>query len=236
MALIKGILSFPTLFTPKVATGATEAKFNVGVLIPPNDPQIAVLQAEVEQAKVNGCPSGYNGQDECFGLYEVKIPPSKSYHDARFVGWYLFTSTAKAEDRPSVVDVNYNPIIDPGAVFSGMVGFVNAGISYYPKGKAGIGGWLNGVMITTMEPPMGRLDGKPTVEQMFADVSGGTPAAPAPSPVSPPPQAPQPQYVMTEKANGLTREQYLATPGWTDELLIKQSMMLPPAGVTPSFA
>lgn len=235
MALIKGILSFPTLFTPKIATGGTEAKFGVSVLIPPNDPQIAVLQAEVEAAKLNTFPSGYTGQDECFGAYDTKYA-GKSYHDPRFSGWYVFSCSAKAEDRPSVVDVNYNPIIDPGAVFSGMVGFVNAGISGYIKGKGGIGGWLNGVMITADEPPMGRLDGKPTVEQMFADVSGGTPAAPAPSPASPPPAAPQPQYVMTEKANGLTREQYLATPGWTDELLIQQGMMLPPAGVTPSFA
>jgi len=37
--LIKGIISFPTLFTPKVAKGATEPKFSCGILLPPTDPR-----------------------------------------------------------------------------------------------------------------------------------------------------------------------------------------------------
>jgi hypothetical protein len=164
-------------------------------LLPPNDPQVAIIQAEVEAAKVNGCPSGYNGADECFGLYEHKIPADKNYYDPRFNGWYLFTCTAKEVDRPSVVDMAFTPIIDPGAVYSGMVGYVNAGISYYPKGKAGIGGWLNGVMVTAEEPPMGRLDNKPSVEQMFAGVQGGAQVQAAPqmaAPMAPPVVAGQP--------------------------------------------
>ena len=55
--LIKGICSFPTLFTPKVAKGADAAKFSVQVLIPPNDPQIPQIQAAVQQAKADAFPS-----------------------------------------------------------------------------------------------------------------------------------------------------------------------------------
>ena len=175
--LIKGIISFPTLFTPKVAKGATDPKYSCTVLLPPNDPQIAALQAEVDAAKLNTFPSGYTGQDECFAPYDVKYA-GKDYYDPRFSGWYLFSCSAKQDDRPSVVDTNYTPIIDPGAVYSGMVAYVNANISGYVKGKGGIGGWLNGVMLTAEEPPMGRLDNKPSVEQMFAGVQGGA-AAPA---------------------------------------------------------
>jgi hypothetical protein len=240
MALIKGILSFPTLFTPKVAKGGTEAKYGVTVLIPPHDPQVAVLNAEVEAAKLNGCPSGYNGADECFKPYDEKYK-GKDYYDPKFSGWYAFSCTAKADDKPPVVNMAHEPIINPGDVFSGMVGYVSAGISYYPKGKAGIGGWLNGVMITAEEPPMGRLDGKPSVDQMFTGIGEGSPSAPpaapnAPTPSAPPAApAPTPQYVMTPKAQG-TREWYLSTPGWTDELLISEGLMLPPGGVQPSFA
>jgi hypothetical protein len=36
---------------------------------------------------------------------------------------------------------------------------------------------------------------------------------------------------MTAKANGVTLEQYLATPGWTEELLIEQGL-----AIRPSFA
>ena len=40
-----------------------------------------------------------------------------------------------------------------------------------------------------------------------------------------------PAFTMTAKANGLTREQYLATPGWTDALLIEQGYMTAAAPV-----
>jgi hypothetical protein len=248
--LIKGIISFPTLFTPKVAKGATEAKFGVSVLLPPGDPQIAAIQAEVDAAKANSFPSGYTGQDECFGPYDTKYA-GKDYYDQRFSGWYVFSSSAKADDKPSVVDQAYQPVIDPSQVYSGMVAYVNAAISGYTKGKGGIGGWLNGVMITEEEPTMGRLDGKPTVEQMFASVTGAPAphvaangaqvahsgvanATPAPAPAAPPPPgqtvpAPQPALQMTAAANGVTLEQYLATPGWTEQLLIDQGLAIRPS-------
>jgi len=236
--LVKGILSFPALFVAKVAKGATEAKYGCTVLLPPNDPQIAAIQAEVDAAKLNTFPSGYTGADECFGPYDVKYH-GKDYHDPRFSGWYVFSCSGKeADGKPSVVDMAYTPIIDPGAVFSGMVAYVNAGISGYTKGKGGVGGWLNGVMITAEEPPMGRLDNKPSVEQMFAGVPGGQPAPsaaanPAFPPVAAPaaPVAPVAALQMTAKANGVTLEQYLATPGWTEQMLIDQGLAIRPSFV-----
>ena len=225
MALVKGILSFPALFTPKVAKGATDAKFGVSVLIAPSDPQIAVLQAEVEAAKLNTFPSGYTGQDECFSPYDVKYA-GKDYYDPRFSGWYVFSCSAKAEDRPTVVDMTYTQIIDPAAVFSGMTGYVNAGISGYVKGKGGVGGWLNGVMITAEEPPMGRLDNKPSVEQMFSGVTGG-PVAPVPAPNAAPAPAPAPAHVMTATAT-FTYEQYISA-GHTDDSLIREGLMIAPS-------
>ena len=234
MATIKGVLSFPALFQAKVAKGATDAKFGCTVLLAPGDPQIAMLQAEVEAAKANSFPSGYTGADECFGPYDTKYA-GKEYYDPRFSGWYVFSCSAKEDDRPAVVDMSRMPVVDPAKVFSGMVAYVSAGISGYTKGKGGIGGWLNGVMITDEEPTMGRLDGKPSVDQMFAQVPGGdgsAPAAPAPTPaaaaaaaaVPPAPNAAPAKLQMTAKANGVTLEAYLATPGWTEEMLIEQGL------------
>lgn len=231
MATIKGILSFPALFQAKVAKGATDAKFGCTVLLAPGDPQIAMLQAEVEAAKANSFPSGYTGADECFGPYDTKYA-GKEYYDPRFSGWYVFSCSAKEDDRPAVVDMSRMPVVDPAKVFSGMVAYVSAGISGYTKGKGGIGGWLNGVMITDEEPTMGRLDGKPSVDQMFAQIPGGdgsAPAASAPTPTAPVPPAPNAAPApaplqMTAKANGVTLEAYLATPGWTEEMLIEQGL------------
>lgn len=257
MATIKGILSFPTLFIPKVAKGADLPKYSCSILLPPTDPQIPALQAEVEAAKLNSFPSGYTGQDECLTAYDIKYA-GKDYYDPRFTGWWALSCTAKVEDKPAVVDMSHQPILDPGAVYSGMVGYVHLGISGYTKGKGGIGGWLNGVMVTAEEPPMGRLDGKPSVEQMFANVGApvqpqlGVHNVPAPAAVPPvatpppavvaPPTPPVPPaappvaagHVMTAKAAGQTYEASIAL-GWTDENLIAHGMMLPPGGVQPSF-
>ena len=233
MATIKGILSFPALFQAKVAKGATDAKFGCTVLLAPGDPQIAMLQAEVEAAKANSFPSGYTGADECFGPYDTKYA-GKEYYDPRFSGWYVFSCSAKEDDRPAVVDMSRMPVVDPAKVFSGMVAYVSAGISGYTKGKGGIGGWLNGVMITDEEPTMGRLDGKPSVDQMFAQVPGGDGSAPAAAPSAPIPPAPNAAPAtpaplqMTTKANGVTLEAYLATPGWTEEMLIEQGLATRP--------
>jgi len=258
MATIKGIIWFPAVFTAKKAVGADEAKFSITVLIPPNDPQITTLTAEVNAAKANSFPSGYNGADECFAPYDTKYA-GKDYYDPRFTGWYVFSCSAKADDRPSVVDMARMPIVDPGKLVSGMVAYVSAGISGYTKGRGGIGGWLNGVLLTDEEPPMGRLDNKPSVDQMFASVPGGNaitppvphiaangatitpppnlqqaaPAAPTP-PVPPAPVAPAAAPValqMTAAANGVTLEAYLATPGWTEQMLIDQGL-----AIRPSFA
>ena len=56
----------------------------------------------------------------------------------------------------------------------------------------------------------------------------GVPATPATPAVPPAPGflSPSPQFKMTEKAGGYSREQYLAQPGWTDELLIQQGFMI----------
>lgn len=230
MATIKGILSFPKILTPKAAKGSNELKYSVSVMIPPTDPQVSSLLAEVEAAKANAFPSGYTGSDECFLSYDDKYA-GKEYYDPRFAGWYVFKCSAKEDSKPAVVDMNHQPIIDPSKVYAGCVAYVNAGISGYTKGTGGIGGWLNGVMITDEEPTMGRLDGKPSVEQMFASVTGTAPVQ-APAPPAPPAPAPAPApatLIMTDKAAGVTLEQYLATPGWTEEMLIEQGLAIRPS-------
>jgi hypothetical protein len=219
MALYKGILSFPTIFTPKIATGATDAKFNLSLLIRPDDPQVAALKAEIEAAKLASFPNGYTGTDECFQPYDTKYA-NKDYYDSRFSGWWVLSCSAKSDDKPSVVDEAMQPIIDPSAVYSGMLANVHMGISGYIKGRGGIGGWLNGVQILDVEPPMGRLDGKPSVEAMFGGASTAPPAATAPAATP----------VMTAAANGVTYDAHIAA-GWTDEKLIAAGL-----AIAPSFA
>lgn len=258
---VKGIISFPTLFTPKPVRDAQgnptgDAKYSLQLLLPPNDPQLSAVQAEVNTASANTFPSGFPAKaDKCLAPYDEKYK-GKDYYDPRFSGWWVLGCTAKAEDKPAVVDANLQPLMDPGAVFSGAVVWVHLGISGYTKGTGGVGGWLNGVMLTNEEPPMGRLDNKPSVEQMFSGVDVATaqyqhhvsatgtpvppipaqnPSATPPSPPAPPvPPAPPaaapaaPTLVMTAAANGVTYEAYKAA-NWTDEMLISNGLAIKPS-------
>ena len=227
---VKCILSFPALFTPKKVKDASgqdtgEAKYSAVGLLEPTHPQIPVILAAINTAKQDTFPSGFPSKgDVCFDTYDNKYR-GKEYYDPRFSGWYAVSMTAKADDRPAVVDINRAPILDPAKVFSGAAVYLSFGVSGYTKGTGGVGGWLNGVMVLDEEPPMGRLDNKPTADQMFADVAIG--AAPI--------AARGVTYQMTPAAGGFTREQYLADPSWSDKLLIERGMMVILGGVTPSF-
>ena len=221
MAVIYGIASFPNVFTPKVAKGGNDAKYSIAVLIPPNDPQINTLTTEVNTAKANAFPNGYTGTDECFGPYDTKFQ-GKDYYDPRFSGWYVFTCNAKETDKPAVVNMQHEQILDPGELRAGMKVHVSAGISGYTKGRGGIGGWLNGVMVTGEMGEMGDLSGKPSVEQMFAGI--GTPA-PAVPPAAPAPAPAAPAGPTMTPAAEYTYEQYIAS-GWTDEQLRVHGLMV----------
>lgn len=233
MPLVTGIASFPSVFTPKMAKGASEPKYSITVLIPPGDPQIESLKAEVETAKANAFPNGYTGTDECFNEYDKKYK-GKDYYDPRFSGWWVFSCSAKQNDKPAVVNMQHEDIIDPGTLRGGMIVHVNAGISGYTKGRGGIGGWLNGVMVTGEMGEMGDLSGRPSVEQMFASVGQApqqavatpTPPPAAPAAPTPPPAAPGP--VMTAAANGISYEAY-KSQGWTDDQLVAAGLMQAPS-------
>jgi len=95
------------------------------------------------------------------------------------------------------------------------------------------------VMLTGNEGALGRLDNRPTAEQMFGDV-GAPPAAPAPQappaapapqapPAAPAPQAPD-QLIMTAAANGMTYQQY-KDAGWSDEQMISGGVAQKPSFV-----
>ena len=214
---VKGILSYPHLFTPRAVQQGDEPKFGVVVLIRDNDPQLQAILALMEQEKKNGFPSGFPNTGKVF------CKPSPDYP-----GWHQICGGANADQRPAVVDEQFTPITDPGRVFAGQVAHVSFNTFTYsmPVNK-GVSAGLNGVMITNETGELGRIDGRPTVEKMFEGV-GTAPVGVAPAPMMAPPAAPPaaPVRTMTPKAAGATYEAMIAA-GWTDALLIEHGMMMP---------
>jgi hypothetical protein len=254
---IKGILSFPSLFTARAPKSLpdSEPKYSTQLLVHKDDPQIAEIKKVVDVEIANTHPSGFphNGKN-CWGTYTEKTDPSK--FNQRFQDYYVLSTTAKQDQRPGVFKesgAGYEEVRDPGEVFAGQVVWLNINIQGYTKGQGGVTAYINGALLTDEESPLGRLDERVTDPNQLFSNRGNTPAQPAatPQPNTAPPAAPAvvpqppvppaaapaaPQYVMTEKATsiGQTRESMHAA-NWTDAMLIEQGYMLPPGGVKPSF-
>lgn len=212
---VKGILSYPHLFTPRAVQQGDDPKFSASILIAKNDPQVAVIQQIIETEKANGFPNGFPAKGKVF----LKDGALEYPQDAKMHDYYIISGGSKADSKPHLVDTNLNPVMDQSQAYPGVIVWAAFNSFTYDMAvNKGVAAGLNGVMLTGEIGALGRLDSQPTVEQMFAGVD--TPAAP--------PAAPQ--FVMTAAANGLTREAYHAA-GWSDEQLVSNGMM-----ITPSFS
>lgn len=220
---VKGILSYPHLFAARAINPGDDPKFSATVLLHKSDPQLTQIQAILNQEKANGFPSGFPAKGKVF-LKDcaVEFPDQPELRD-----YMAISGGAKQDSKPAVVDMNMQPVLDPSQVFAGAIVWAafNTFVYDQPVNK-GVSAGLNAVMVTGEMGPLGRLDGRPSVESLFGDVAGG--AAPAPAPVAAAPApAPTPQYIMTPAANGLTREQYHAS-GWSDLQLVQAGLMQAP--------
>lgn len=153
MAVTTGIcrLGYVHLDKPYAMKPGDEGKYSVQILIPKTDTAtIGALQAEIEKAKEYGLSTKWNG------VAPPNVPTP--IHDGDGVkssgepygdeckGCYVMNASCRAQDKPRVVDVNLQDIIDPSEIYSGMYGRVS--INFYPynyNGKKGIGCGLNHV-------------------------------------------------------------------------------------------
>ena len=248
---IKGIMSYPHLFTPRAVQPGDDPKYGLTVLIRKDDPQLAQVQQALEAEKANGFPQGFPGNAKVFLRDCVETQPG----NAELANYMEIRTGASAEFKPTVVDSNLQPVMDPGAAVPGEIAWVAFNTFTYNRAVSkGVAAGLNAVMLTGELGPLGRLDNRPTAEQLFGDIVGGAapapavpaapqPAAPAqanfmggaPAPVTPAPAAPvapppvppaapaAPQLVMTAAAGGVTLEAYLQA-GWTEDQLISNGL------------
>jgi hypothetical protein len=245
--LLKGIARYPHCFTPSAPPGTDTRRYSIQLLVHKNDPAIQTALA-AQQADITATfPAGLPPKADLF----ITDLSTVAGTDPRLQEYYNVTfSTKEEQGQPTLVDQNYNPLINPNDVQPGDIVWVNGATLAYNVGDKGVKCYFNGLMTTGEKGtiPVELLSSRPTAQQMFAGAGGAPqpstaapqPTAPAPQtapPAAPAPQpaAPAPQYVMTAAAQGYTREQYIAQ-GWTDEQLIAQGMMQPPGGAPLSFS
>ena len=184
-----------------------EPKFSVTLLIPKSD--IATKQridAAIQAAAQEGMASRWGGvrppqlptpvwdgdgvrqNGEAFG------PECKGH-------WVM---TASSKQRPEIVDLSLNPILDATEVYSGMYAKVSINFfAYFSNGKKGIGCGLGPVQKTRDGEPLG---GRVSAAEAF----GGATPAPQYSAAYQPPMAPPPQYAPPQYAQQQQQQQYSA--------------------------
>jgi len=235
---VKGIARYAHLIKPSSPKGSEKLKYSLQVLLHKTDPQVKEIQSKIEEAIKNQWPSGKPQKNfhVCLKDLAVKEPENDVLKD--YIAVKIATSAEF--DRPILVDQSLSAIIDPGVQITGQEVIVSAKISAYVHAlNSGVAAYLQGTCVTDTKGslPIESLSAKPSAESMFGDVvttNQSTSVATPPSAPTPPTAPDKPVYEMTEKANGATRDAFIAQ-GWTDSMLIEHGYMKAPNGVTPSF-
>jgi hypothetical protein len=222
--LVKGILSYPHLFQPRRVNENSDPRYSTSILIAKNDPQISKLQNAIETEKSVGFPKGFPPKGTiCLKDCVVEFPLQPE-----LANYHVIPAGTGVDSKPNVVDMERMPIVDPSLVFAGAEAIVSININSYNKPmNKGVTAYLGGVMITGNIGPLGRIDGRPSVDQMFEDVAAdgqidGQATQPIPSNVTPI-QQPVP-HQMTATATGTYEQMVVA--GWSDKLLIEHGYMV----------
>ena len=188
-------LSYVHLIAPRPARQpGEEAKYSVTLLIPKTD--IATKQridTAIQTAIQEGVTAKWNGTrpaQPAVPIYDGDgvRPSGEAFSEECRGHWVL---TASSTQRPEIVDLNLNPVVQATEIYSGMYARVSVRFfAYAASGKKGIGCGLGNVQKVADGEP---LAGRQSAESDF----GAAPQAqqrqqPAPQPPQPAPQWQQP--------------------------------------------
>lgn len=167
-----------------------EPKFSVTLLIPKSDINTKrLIDAAIAAAIAEGTPTKWGGTrpaQPAIPIYDGDgVRPSGEAFGPECKGCWVMTASSK--QRPNVVDLNIQPILDATQIYSGMYARVSINFfAYNSAGKKGIGCGLGNVQKLADGEPLG---GRSTPEEDF----GAAPEFQTPAQPSYPQYAPQPQ-------------------------------------------
>lgn len=152
-------LSYANLINPRAQKQGDKLKYSTTLLIPKSD--IATKQridTAINAAIQEGVVSKWNGArpaQPAIPIYDGDgIRPTGEYFSAECKGHWVIT--ASSEQKPQIVDVNLNEIINPSEIYSGM--YARVSIRFFPyfnSGKKGIGCGLGNVQKLEDGEPLG---------------------------------------------------------------------------------
>ena len=194
--LLKGVrLSFVHLLEPYTnPNNFSEAKYSAMILVPKSDTaQVQAINNAIEAAIADARVK-----------HGAKVPaqPKTPIHDGdgytpggkeygpECKGHYVFNASQSMKFKPEVVDLQGQPLTEPGQVYSGMYANVLVNFYFYNNQSSGISAGLGPVQKVRAGEPLG--GGQPaSAASVFgapqgsaANVFGGAEAVPAINPVT----------------------------------------------------
>lgn len=168
-------LSFPQLFVPKAPEPGKDPVYSATFLF-----ALDADMSELEKAARAAAVEKWGDKaKEMFQRQQLKWPIRDQASKAHLAGYSEgFFISARAAERPGVVDARLNPIMDPAEVFAGMIvrASLNAFAYDHPVGGKGVSFGLNNVMIVRSDGT--RFDGRSKAEADFANYASAAGSKP----------------------------------------------------------
>jgi hypothetical protein len=161
-------LSYARVWEAEAMNEGDAKKFSTCVLIPKSDTAtLAKVKAAIATAMANGKDSKFAGKVPPNLKQPLRDGDSERQDDASYVDHMFFNCSSN--QRPGIVDINRNQIVNRDEVYSGCYGFIN--VNFYPyssNGSKGIAVGLNHFMKTKDGEA---LSGGTSIEDAFADIA-----------------------------------------------------------------
>lgn len=128
-------LAFPQIWEPKTVNGEGEPSFSALLIIDAKDPQIKLIEAEIEKTALNKW--GAKAQEmmrlmKAKGNLALHNGEEKANYDGFGEGTMYVSCRAKASQRPLIVDRNRNMLtINDGRPYAGC--YVNAMVDFWAQ-------------------------------------------------------------------------------------------------------
>lgn len=180
-------ISYEHLLKPYANQPGAEEKYSLTLLIPKRD--VATKQridAAIMAAAEEGMKDKWGGvrpAQLAVPIYDGDgVRPNGEAFGEECKGCWVMTASSK--QRPEIVDLGLNPIIDATQIYSGMYANVNLNFfAYFNSGKKGVGCGLGPVQKTRDGEPLG---GRVSAAEAFSSAAPGPYAAPATQPYAAP--------------------------------------------------
>lgn len=146
-------LSYAHLFEPHAIEG-NEPKYSVSVIIPKSDKEtLQAIKEAVAEAKEQG-KGKWNGKIPANIKTPLRDGDVEREGDEAYAGCYFLNANSK--NKPGVVDINVQPVLDATEVYSGCYGRLTLNFyAYNANGNKGIAAGLGNVQKLEDGEPLG---------------------------------------------------------------------------------